>query len=59
MVFVSVLLNCLKSPGKIITSVLQTQSSTCYELWFARRCTVESVELSIALASVLLNWLQK
>ena len=64
-VFVSVLLNCLKPPEKIVTSVLETQSntetqsSTCHELWFACRCIVEPVKLSIALASVLLNWLQK
>ena len=30
--FMSVLLNFLKPPGKIVTSVLETQFSTCYEL---------------------------
>ena len=54
-VFMSVLLNFLKLLGKIITSVLETQSSTCHELWFACLCTVEPVELSIALVNVLLN----
>ena len=53
----SVLLNFLKPPEKIITSVLETQSSTCYEHWFAW-CTFKLVELSIALASVLLNCLK-
>ena len=50
----SVLLNCLKPPGKIVTGVLNTQFSTCYELWFVW-CTFKLVELLIALASVLLN----
>ena len=59
MVFMSVLLNYLKSPEKIIISVLETQSSTYHELRFACQRTVEPVELSIALSSVLLNWLQK
>ena len=58
-VFVSVLLNCMKPPGKIVTNILEIQSSICYELWFACRCTIELVELSIALISVLLNWMQK
>jgi len=48
-------LNFLKPLGKIITSVLETQSSTCYEHWFVWY-TLKLVELSIALASVLLNW---
>ena len=38
-VFVSVLLNDFKPPRKIITSVLETQSSTFHELW----CTIEPV----------------
>ena len=55
LVFVSVLLNYLKPPGKIITSVLITQCSTCYELWFVCWCAIEMVELSITFVSVLLN----
>jgi len=56
--FMSVLMNFLKPSGKIITSVLETQSSTCYKHWFAW-CTVKLVELSIVIASVLFNWLPK
>ena len=59
LLFLSVLLNCLKPPGKIITSVLETQSSTCHELWFDYMCTIETVELSVTFSSILLNWLQK
>ena len=55
LIFVSVLLNCVKPLGKIIVSILETQSSTCYELWFVYWCTIEPVELSITLASVQLN----
>ena len=59
MVFVSVLLNCLKPPGKIVTSVLEIQSSTCHELWFVCRCTIEPVELSITFTSVLLKLIEE
>ena len=41
LVFVSALLNCLKSPGKIIISVLETQFITCYEHWFVCQCTID------------------
>jgi len=54
-VFVSVLLNCLKPPWKIIASVMETQSSTCHKLWFVCWCTIELVELLVTFASVLLN----
>ena len=58
-VFVSVILNCLKSPEKIITSVLETKSSTCYMLQFGCRCTIKPIESLIAFVSVLLKRLQK
>ena len=48
-VFVSVLLNFLKPPGKIIESVLETQSSSCHKLWFVHWCTIEPVELYLLL----------
>jgi len=56
LVFVSVLLNCLKPPGKIIISVLETQSSTYHKLWYICHCTIELIESSNAYASILLNW---
>jgi len=48
-------LNYLKPPGKIIISVLETQSSTYYELWFVCWCTIELAELSIIFVSIMLN----